>query len=313
MPTRSGIRSVQVGILWNVVLAMIKLLAGIIGNTYALVADAIESTADVFTSLVVWRGMRVASREPDEDHPFGYGKAEPLAAAVVSLVLLGAALGIAIEAVREIRTPHMTPAPWTLGVLVAVVAVKWTLSRRVRSVGVDLGSTALHAEGWHHLSDALTSMAAFVGISIAILGSRYWEAPYWASADDWAALLACGVIAANGASILRAASAELMDRAPAREVVDRIREAAEAVPRVRATEKLAVRKAGVTSRVALHVQAAGDLSLDDAHVVSGMVKGAIRAAEPRVTYVLVHMEPYESDERTASLGGTERAVESHDP
>jgi len=313
MPTRSGIRSVQVGILWNVVLAMIKLLAGIVGNTYALVADAIESTADVFTSLVVWRGLRVASREPDEEYPFGYGKAEPLAAAVVSLVLLGAAIGIAIEAVREIRTPHMTPAPWTLGVLVAVVVVKWTLSRRVRSVGVDLGSTALHAEGWHHLSDAMTSLAAFVGISIAILGSRYWDAPYWASADDWAALLACFVIAANGLSILRAASGELMDRAPAREVVDRIREAAESVPDVLATEKLAVRKAGVTFRVTLHVQAAGDLSLDDAHVVSGMVKGAIRTAEPRVTYVLVHMEPYEAEGRSASVEGTDPASESDDP
>jgi cation diffusion facilitator family transporter len=301
MPTRSGIRSVQVGILWNVVLAMIKLLAGIVGNTYALVADAIESTADVFTSLVVWRGLRVASREPDEEYPFGYGKAEPLAASVVSLVLLGAAIGIAIEAVREIRTPHMTPAPWTLGVLVAVVAVKWTLSRRVRSVGVDLGSTALHAEGWHHLSDAVTSMAAFVGISIAILGSRYWDAPYWASADDWAALLACFVIAANGASILRAASAELMDRAPAREVVDRIRNAAESVPDVLATEKLAVRKA------------AGDLSLDDAHVVSGMVKGAIRKAEPRVTYVLVHMEPYEANGQSGSVEGMDPATESGDP
>jgi cation diffusion facilitator family transporter len=168
--SRRGIRWAQLAILVNTGLAITKLVAGLVGHTYALVADAIESTADIFSSTIVWGGLRVAARDPDDAYPFGYGKAEPLAAAVVSLMLLGAAVGIAIEAIGEIRTPHRTPAPWTLAVLVGVVLVKWTLSRRVREVGVEIGSTAVKADAWHHMSDAVTSAAAFVGISIAVWG-----------------------------------------------------------------------------------------------------------------------------------------------
>src|SRR3954470_15381201 len=161
---RRGVRAAQVGLLVNALLVAAKLVAGIVGNTYALVADAIESAADIFSSLIVWSGLTISAQPPDEDHPYGHGKAEALAAAVVALMLLGAALGIAIEAVREIRTPHHTPASWTLGVLVVVMIIKWGLARRVHAVGDALGSTAVKADAWHHLSDALTSAAAFVGI-----------------------------------------------------------------------------------------------------------------------------------------------------
>lgn len=292
-PGHRGIRSVQTGILWNAALAMAKLLAGVVGNTYALIADAVESTADVLTSLIVWRGLRVASREPDEDYPFGYGKAEPVSAAVVALVLIGAAIGIAVQAVREIRSPHLNPAPWTLAVLVGVMVVKWILSRRVGAVGAETGSTAVQADAWHHMSDAVTSSAAFIGISVALVGGRYWDGAHLESADDWAAIVASLVIAVNGVSILRTAGHELMDRAPEADVVDAMRRAAESVPGVLATEKLAVRKAGTVYRATLHVQAAAELSLHDAHILSGMVKTAIMAADPRVKSVLVHMEPYE--------------------
>lgn len=286
--TRRGIRMAQSAILVNTLLAITKLVAGVVGHTYALVADAIESTADIFSSTIVWSGLRVASRDPDDTYPFGYGKAEPLAAAVVSLMLLGAAVSIALEAIREIRTPHQSPAPWTLAVLVAVVIVKWTLSRRVHAVGAEIGSTAVKADAWHHMSDAFTSGAAFVGISVALWGGRGWEA-----ADDWAALLASGVIAFNGVSMLRPALNDLMDRMPGPEIVEPVRHAAESVPGVLAIEKLFVRRSGVAFRVTIHVQAERNTSLHDAHVLGGKVKGAIRAAVPQVQYVLVHMEPYE--------------------
>jgi cation diffusion facilitator family transporter len=288
-----GLRSVQRGVLWNASLAAVKLVAGVVGNTYALIADAVESMADVFTSAIVYQGLRVSARGPDEDYPFGYGKAESLAAAVVALMLMGTATVIAVEAVREIRTPHLVPAPWTLIVLVAVILVKLVLSRQVRTVGSEIGSTAVHAEGWHHLSDAVTSAAAFIGISVAIVASALWPGTRWESADDWAALLASFVIAYNGVSILRASSRELMDRAPGPDVVTKIRNAAEAVPGVLATEKVLVRKAGVVFRVTLHVQASPAMSLHEAHVLGGKVKSAIRAAEPRVDAVLVHLEPFE--------------------
>ena len=272
----------------NTGLAITKLVAGLVGHSYALVADAVESTADILSSMVVWGGLRVAARDPDETYPFGYGKAEALAAAVVSLMLLGAAVGIAVEAVSEIRTPHHVPAPWTLGILVVVVAIKWRLSRRVHAIGADIGSTVVRADAWHHMSDAVTSAAAFIGISIAL-----WGGPGWESADDWAAIAASCIIAYNGVNMLRPAMQDLMDRMPGPEVIEPVRQAAMDVPGVRATEKLFIRRSGLGYRVTIHVQADASMSLHDAHALSGAVKHAIRHAVPRVQYVLVHMEPFE--------------------
>lgn len=284
--TDRGIRAAQLGVLVNMALAAVKLVAGLVGNAYVLVADAVESAGDMLSSTIVWRGLRIASRDPDDEYPFGYGKAEPLAAAVVALLLLGAAAGVAVEAIAEIRTPHHSPAPWTLAVLVGVVIVKWTLARRVHLVGAETDSLAVRADAKHHLSDAVTSAAAFVGIAIAV-----WGGPGWESADDWAALAAAGVIAYNGVNIIRPALHDLMDRTPGVEIVDAIRRVAESVDGVRAIEKLAVRRAGTGYRVTIHVHADPRMSLHDAHTLGGIVKSAIRAAQPQVGYVLVHMEP----------------------
>jgi cation diffusion facilitator family transporter len=289
-----GVRAAQTGALVNALLAAVKLLAGILGHTYALIADAVESAADVLGSLLVWAGLAVAARPPDEDHPFGHGKAEALAAAAVALMLLAAAAGIAFQAVREIRTPHQVPAPWTLGVLTAVILVKALLSRRVEKVGTAIGSTAVRADAWHHLSDALTSGAAFIGISLALWGGRYRGGTGWESADDWAALAASLVIAFNAVLLMRPALDDLMDRMPGEGIVRSIRKAAVEVPGVLAIEKLAVRKTGLGFRVNLHVQADPTMPLDAAHVLSGKVKGAIQKEIPQVQSVLVHMEPYES-------------------
>jgi cation diffusion facilitator family transporter len=298
--TRRGVRAAQIGVLVNAALAAVKLVAGLVGHTYALVADAVESGADVLGSLLVWGGLAVAARPADEDHPYGHGKAEALAAAAVALMLLGAAAGIAVQAVQEIRTPHTVPAPWTLGVLVAVVLVKWLLSRRVGAVGAAIGSTAVKADAWHHLSDAVTSAAAFVGISVAIWGNRYRGGSGWESADDWAALAASGVIAINGVLLLRPALHDLMDRMPGPDVVGPVRRAAEGVPGVLAVEKLAVRKAGLGYRATVHVQGEPKMPLDEAHALGGRVKGAICAALPQVQSVLVHMEPFQAPGRRES-------------
>jgi cation diffusion facilitator family transporter len=290
---RRGIRTAQAGALVNALLAGIKLVAGLVGNSYALVADAVESFADVLSSLVVWGGLHVAAQPADENHPYGHGKAEALAAAAVALMLLGAATGVAMEAVDQIRTPHSVPAPWTLAVLVAVVIAKALLSRRVHAVGADIGSTAVRADAWHHMSDAITSAAAFIGITVALLGSRFWGGTGWEAADDWAALLASGVIAYNGLSMLRSALNELMDMMPGPEIVLPVRRAAESVPGVRAVEKLQIRKMGTGYRVTIHVQADPMMSLREAHALGGAVKATITTSVPRVHAVLVHMEPHE--------------------
>lgn len=286
--TDRGILAAQTGLLVNAGLVVAKLLAGLVGNSSALVADAVESSTDLLGSMVVWRGLQITTKPADESYPYGYGKAEPLAAAVVSLMLLGAAAGIAFVAIREIRLPRHSPAPFTLAVLAAVVAVKEVLFRRVVAVGKETGSLAVQTDAWHHRSDAITSAAAFLGIAIAI-----WGGPGWEAADDYAALAAAGVIAVNGILLVRPAVADLMDRQPESEVVARIEAAAQAVDGVLATEKLRVRKFGTAYFVDIHVQADPALSLHDAHVLSGKVKSALRAAVPAVSDASIHMEPYD--------------------
>ena len=281
-------RAAQVGMLVNLVLAVIKLIAGIVGHAYALVADAVESTADIFSSLVVYGGLRIAAQPADENHPYGHGRAEALAGALVALMLSLAAIGIAVEAIREIRTPHHVPHAWTLGVLVGVIIIKHLLARRVFQIGSETGSTAVMSDAQHHRSDVITSAAAFIGISIAVIGGPGWE-----QADDWAALVASVVILYNGIRMMRPAINDLMDRVPDAEVIDGIALAALGVEEVCAIEKLKVRKVGLQFAVDLHVQADPHMSLHEAHIVSGKVKGAIRAAMPAVDGVLVHMEPYE--------------------
>lgn len=214
----------------------------------------------------------MAGRDPDDQYPFGYGKAETVSGAAVALMLIGAAAAIAVAAIREIRTPHHSPAWWTLAVLVVVMVVKTLLSRRVGRIGEEIGSAAVRTDAWHHLSDALTSAAAFVGILIAVVGGVGWE-----SADDWAALAASGIIGANGILLLRPAVADLMDRAPDSGVLDSIRAVALGVAGVQAIEKLAVRRVGLGYRVVVHVRADPDLTLRDAHSLGGVVTRAIHA------------------------------------
>ena len=238
--TRRSIRWAQAGLLTNAVLVFVKLIAGIVGHANALVADGVESSADIFSSLIVWMGLSIAARPADEDHPYGHGKAEPIAAAVVSLMLLGAAVGITIISIREILRPQHLPAPFTLFVAAGVIIIKEILYRRVSRVGKEVGSTVVAADAWHHRADAISSLAAFIGISIALIGGRGWEA-----ADDWAALVAAIVVAVNGVRTLRPAIAGLMDEAPDRTVKERAIDAASKVDGVRSVEHLNIRSYGL--------------------------------------------------------------------
>lgn len=295
--TRRSARLAQMGLLTNAVLVVVKIVTGIVGRSYALVADGVESSLDIFSSLIVWRGISVASRSADESYHFGYGKAESVAAAAVALMLMGAAAGIAVAAVREIRTPHTVPAPFTLAVLVVVVLVKEGMFRYVLREGESLGSNVVQADAWHHRSDAITSAAAFIGISVALIGGQAW-----AAADDWAALFASAIIAINGVRLLRPALADLMDRAPPPELLDRIADEAAAEPGVLRIEKVIARRAGVGHYVTVHVQADPSMPLHDAHVLGGRVRARIVQSVPSVLDALIHMEPLEPDDVTPRTG-----------
>jgi cation diffusion facilitator family transporter len=281
-----SLRATFLGLAVNSLLTTAKFAAGIFGHSHALVADAVESLADIFSSLVVWRGLVVAAEPADEDHPYGHGKAEPIAAAVVATMLLVAAAWIMGTALGEIRHPHLAPAPYTLVVLVAVVAIKETLFRFVLRESVSAESSAVRADAWHHRSDAITSLAAFIGISVALIGGKGFE-----GADDLAAAAAALVIAWNGWRLLRPALNELMDTSPSRELVERIREISEAVPGVARVEKCFLRKMGHQYYVDMHVEVDPQMTVQRSHEIAHDVKERIRAQLPRVRDVLVHIEP----------------------
>ncbi len=277
------------GAVTNTVFAVVKIAAGVFGNSYALIADGVESALDVAGSLVIWFGLRFAERQPDENHPFGHGKAEPVSAVVVAAGVLTAAVVLGAQSVREIfvvAEARAAPSPATLLVLVVVVLVKEALFRRMARLGEELGSSAAQADAWHHRADAFTSAAAFVGISVALLGG-----PRWAGADAWAALVACAFIAISGWRMLVPAVGEIMDIAPPPEIESRVRAAAAAVPGVVTPEKCRVRKMGLSFYVDLHVAVDGAITVDAGHNIAHRVKDAVRAADDRIADVLIHVEP----------------------
>ena len=283
---QTGARVALAGMIVNVLLAAAKVTAGLFGNSYVLIADGIESVLDIGGSAIIWGGLKFASRPPDATHPYGHGKAEPLAAGIVAAGVLLAALGLAIQSVREIFLPHHAPAPFTLIVLIVVVAVKEFLYRSVIRLGKNVESTAVQTDAWHHRVDAMTSIAAFIGISIALIGGERWQ-----SADAWAALFACAIIAANGYRLLFPALHEMLDTAPRGEIVAIIKRAASSVPGVLEVEKCLVRKMGLSFYVDLHVGVDGGISVRDGHRIAHQVKDAIKRADSRIADVLVHVEP----------------------
>ncbi len=281
-----GLKTVIVGVIINMLLAAIKIISGIIGNSYALIADGIESTTDIFSSLVVWGGLKIASKPADGNHPYGHGKAESLSAVVVSLALLMAALVICIQSIREIITPHHAPASFTLYVLIGVVITKELLFRFVLDVSKEINSTSMKVDAWHHRSDAITSAAAFVGISVALIGGEGYE-----SADDFAALLASGIIAYNGVRLFKTAMHDIMDTAPSAEFENEIRHLSKTTEGVLDIEKCFIRKSGLTYIVDIHVIVNGNLSVYEGHEIGHRLKDKLCTSNLSISNVMVHIEP----------------------
>lgn len=281
-----GLRSSLVGIGINLGLALVKCMTGLFGHSFALLADGVESFLDVISSSVVYYGLRLAIKPPDKEHPYGHGKADPIAALVVGVAMIAAALGIAAESINLIRTPHQLPHVYTLWVLICVVPVKTLLSRYVAGVSQKIESSALRGDAWHHLSDAIISAFAFVGISAAL-----WTGD--PTADDWAALCAAPVILLGGWQQLRRPVAELLDTAPAPEIEDHVRRVAAMVPNVFGVEKCFVRKVGFRYYVDLHVVVRGDLTVRQGHRIAHAVADQVRDQVDKIAEVLVHIEPEE--------------------
>lgn len=283
---QTALRASLFSIFGNALLAVLKAVVGVVGNSFALVADAVESTTDVFSSMLVFIGLRYSTKPADDDHPYGHGRMEPLITFVVVGFLIVSATWIAIEAVYNIRRPHEMPEAFTLYFLLLIVGGKEIFYRFIKKKGTETGSTALQADAWHHRSDAITSGMAFIGISIALFLGEGYE-----SADDWAALFASGFILYNAYKIFRPALGEIMDEHQYPDMERQIRELAMQVVGVEGTEKCRIRKTGMLYFVDLHLEVDGQITVNEGHDISHKVKDILREELPEIADVLVHTEP----------------------
>ncbi|PRY50848.1 cation diffusion facilitator family transporter [Arcticibacter pallidicorallinus] len=289
-PSIKAIRTTQLGIAVSIVLVVVKALAGHFGHSYALIADATETAADIVSSFLLWLGLRYSLKPADARHPYGHGKAEPLAAVVISLFLIAAAVWIAYNAISFINTPHQGPEVFTLWILIAVIAIKEFLYRYVMKVGKELNSQAVKADAFHHRSDAITSAAAFIGILIAVIGGSGYE-----GADDWAAIIAAALIVYNAFNILKPAFDEIMDSAPSGEIVNRVKDSARSVQDVVEVEKCYVRKMGLDYFIDLHILVDANLTVSAGHTIAHMVKDKLMKSNSQIKGAIIHVEPYVSN------------------
>ncbi len=283
---QTAVKATYFSIISNAALALIKGLAGFFGNSYALTADAIESTTDIFSSLLVLFGIKYSNKPADENHPYGHGRAEPLVTFVVVGFLITSATIIAYESISNIRTPHELPKSWTLIVLGIIILWKEYSFRLVLKRSKESNSSSLRADAWHHRSDAITSVAAFIGISIALILGKGYE-----SADDWAALFAAGFILYNSYMIFRPALGEIMDEHLYDDLIVEIRKIALHVEGVVNTEKCFIRKAGMKYHVDLHAIVNSEISVREGHEISHLLKDTLRKEIPEIGHVLIHIEP----------------------
>lgn len=291
-----ALKTVVVGMITNFVLGLVKLLTGVLGNSYALIADAIESFTDVLSSGVVWVGLKVASKPPDEDHPFGHGRAEQLAGLVTSISLLVAATVIATQSIHNIVHRHTSPAWFTLPVLGLIIIVKEVLSRVASRVSEESHSTSLKGDAWHHRADAITSAAAFIGISVALWGGDGYE-----KADDIAALLGCLIIYLNGFFLFKTAIYENMDGVPEKALLEEVRRIAGGVEGVEMIEKLRMKKHGLRYYTDIHVQVEGEATVRAGHTIAHAVKDVLLAANLNIYDVVVHIEPFDASRSSKAV------------
>ncbi len=285
----AAIKATYFSIIGNTILALIKGLAGFLGNSYALIADAIESTTDIFASFLVLFGIKYSNKPADDNHPYGHGRAEPLITFLVVGFLITSATVIAYESIVNIGTPHDLPKSWTLYVLGSIILWKEYSFQVVMRRSKETNSSALKADAWHHRSDAITSVAAFVGISIALILGKGYE-----SADDWAALFAAGFILYNSYLIFRPALGEIMDEHLYDDLIENIREVSRGVDGIIDTEKCFIRKSGMKYHVDLHATVQATISVKEGHDLAHKLKDTLRLEIPELGHVLIHVEPDES-------------------
>ncbi|MBI5412489.1 cation transporter [Candidatus Peregrinibacteria bacterium] len=283
---QTAIKTTYFSMAGNACLALLKGLAGYFGNSFALIADAIESASDVFSSFLVFVGLKYSGKPPDKNHPYGHGRAEPLMTFLVVGFLIASAIIIAYKSVKNIGTPHEIPKAYTLFILAAIITWKEVSYRIVSKKSHETHSSSLKADAWHHRSDAITSVAAFIGISIALIFGKGYE-----YADDWAALFASGFILYNSYLIFRPALGEVMDEHMYDDLVEEIRQTSRKVEGIIDTEKCFIRKSGIKYHVDLHATVDANITVKQGHELAHKLKGALQQNMPQLGHILIHIEP----------------------
>lgn len=276
-------------LLSNLALMIIKLVAGLVGQSFALVADAIESAGDVVSSVFLILGINYAQRPPDQDHPYGHGRAEPLLTFIIVVFLFVSAIFIGYRSIQNILYPDgIVPEMYTIWVLAGIIIWKELSFRWLVHKNKSVKSSVIKADAWHHRSDAITSVAALVGIAIALVGG-----PQYAAADDWAALVASLIIIYNAYLIFKPALSEAMDEHLYQDIESEVRRIAMTVPGVSGTEKCIIRKSGTYYHIDLHALVDGGITVTEGHNIAHAIIDAVNLQLKNAGHINIHIEPHD--------------------
>ncbi len=267
-------------------LAITKLLIGWLGGSTSVVADGFESAGDVIASTIVLFGLFIASRPPDEKHPYGHGRFEMLTGLGVGILLLLGGMGISVNSLKNVTAVHAPPALYTIFPLLASIAVKTALSTSKFRVGRRIQSAALVADAWNDMVDILSALAA-----LTALGLTLYDPSRFLFADHFGGFAVGLIVCFTGIRVVRDTSLQLMDTMPEPELMDRIRKEAVQVPGVRGVEKCYARKTGFQYHVDLHLEVDPDMTVRESHEIAHDVRVRILEELDWVADVLVHVEP----------------------
>lgn len=275
-----------ISIIANVVLAAFKLVAGILAHSGAMISDAIHSASDVFSTFVVMIGIKIASKEPDEEHPYGHERMECVAAIILATILCITGLGIGKNALSNITGNSGEMAvPGVLALIAAIVSiiVKEAMFWYTRHYAKKIDSGALMADAWHHRSDALSSIGAFIGIIFARMG--------YVMMDSIACLVICVFIVKAAYDIFKDAIDKMVDKSCSLEVEAEIRTIVMSVDGVKGIDSLSTRLFGNKMYVDIEIRADGEKTLNETHEIAEAVHDSIEAQFEKVKHIMVHVNP----------------------
>ena len=274
-----------VGLVTNVALAIFKLLAGIFGFSYAMIADAIHSFSDCFATGIVYVGLRIGEKLPDERHPYGHANAETIAAFLVALIILATGVFVGVSAIQLIAHKHFeTPAMIALVAAAASIVIKEWLFRYTLKVGERNNSPAVIANAWDHRSDAYSSVATLAGILGARLGFQYL--------DPIAGLVVSALIIKMSITLFRSNIGILMDERPEPVVLDKIRATALGVRGIKTIDSIRAHRRGSTLTIDIEVAVDSRLTVEQGHQIASEVKNKLLNKVEHVQDVMVHVNPY---------------------